>query len=224
MSLDKTIRENLDGKYLTIHANHFREGIDYASQVKIPQIQLRGILGNEDIGLRVDFKCLDSLKHLKVLSFAGVLDNIVNFDSIYSLGCLEKIYIQQKQKFVIDISLFPKLIHLGSEYWKGLVNLGNAYSLKSLVLFKFSEANLDLLSKLGHLTVLHIYSSKIRTLDGIEGLSIKEFVLARNNSLEDIQAIKELAMLRELSIEKCKKIVNYDFLYGLNDLNVNIKQ
>ena len=42
MSLDKTIRENLDGKYLTVHTEHFREGIEYAAKIKIQQILLIG--------------------------------------------------------------------------------------------------------------------------------------------------------------------------------------
>lgn len=32
MELDKTIRENLDGEYLTIHVENFKEGVEYAAQ------------------------------------------------------------------------------------------------------------------------------------------------------------------------------------------------
>ena len=39
MSLDKNIRENIDGKYLTIYADDFLEGIEFARQIKISQIQ-----------------------------------------------------------------------------------------------------------------------------------------------------------------------------------------
>lgn len=49
MSLDKTIRENSNGKYLTIHANYFEEGIEYAYQIGITQIQLRGSHTIEEI-------------------------------------------------------------------------------------------------------------------------------------------------------------------------------
>ena len=41
MLLDKTIRENLDGKYLTIYGESFREGIEYAADIDIPQIQFQ---------------------------------------------------------------------------------------------------------------------------------------------------------------------------------------
>lgn len=43
---------------------------------------------------------------------------------------IEKLYFQQKQKFKIDISKFPKIEYLGSEYWKGLININKAHSLQ----------------------------------------------------------------------------------------------
>ena len=218
MSLDKTIRENLDGKYLIIHANQFNEGIGYAHQIQISQIQLRGDVENENADIKIDFKKLESLSDcLRVISFAGIVENIVNFESIYSLKNIEKIYFQHKQKFTVDISKFPKIIHLGSEYWKGLSNFNKAHSLISLVLFKLSDTNLKQLSDLQKLTVLHIYSSQIKTLEGIEKLPIEKLYLARNNYLEDIQAIKELRILKEISVEKCKKIVDFDFIENIKD-------
>ena len=55
MLLDKTIRENLDGKYLTIYGESFREGIEYAADIDIPQIQLR----NNTKCNSIDFKELE---------------------------------------------------------------------------------------------------------------------------------------------------------------------
>ncbi len=213
----KTVRENLDGKYLIIHTDQLKEAVEYAAQIKIPQIQLR-------VGDIADFKELEKLSEiLRIISFAGILENIINFESIYSLQNLEKIYIQQK--FTIDISRFPKLQHLGSEYWKGLKNVDKAYSLTSLVLLKLPDVNLKRLSGLKNLRILHIYSSKTQTLEGIETLPIEEMFLARDNFLEDIRAISELKMLKELDIEKCKKIQNHPLINELRnktDLQVNV--
>jgi hypothetical protein len=218
MSLDKTIWENLDGKCLGIYANQFQEGVEYASQIGISQIQLRSVLGREDIDIKVDFKELEKLsKYLRVISFAGVIENIVNFESIYSLNNIEKIYIQQKQKFTIDISKFPKIAHLGGEYWKGLTNINKATTLTSMVLRKLPDINLMRISGLQNLRVLHIYSSKIQSLEGIEKLPIEVLSLALNRSLEDIRIIKNLKALKELDIEKCKKITDDDFLDSLKD-------
>ena len=134
MSLDKTIRENLDGKYLTIHTEHFREGIEYAAKIRIQQILL---IGRQASDITVDFKEFDKLsKSLRVISFIQDIGNVLNFDSIYNLKEMRNICFQDKQKFTIDISRFTKLQHLGSDYWKGLVNLDKAYSLTSMVICK----------------------------------------------------------------------------------------
>jgi internalin A len=214
--LDRTIRKNTYGEYLIIHFNHFDEGIEYAHQNKIPQIQLRGLIGNEHTEMEADFRRLEKLSaHLHIISFSDELGNIKNIDSIYSLVNLEKVFFSSKQNFIIDISKFNRLVHLGSEYWKGLVNIERAYSLRSLVIIKLPDINLKRLSELNKMETLHVYSSKIQSLDGIEGLSIKELSLARNNYLEDIGAIKKLRRLEVVSFEKCKKIIDYNFIAEL---------
>lgn len=225
MSLDKTIRENLNGKYLTIHANYFQEGVEYASAIGISQIQLRGILGQENSDMKVDFKEFEKIsKNLEIIVFSGVIENIINFESFYCLNNLKKISFQHKQKFQLDISKFPKIQHLGSEYWKGLQNIDKAISLTNIVLSKLPDNNLKRFSKLQNLKILHIYSSKIQTLEGIEKLKIEEISLARNNDLEDISVIEKIKTLRELNIEKCKKIITDNtFINSLKEkINVTV--
>lgn len=213
MSLDKTIRENSNGKYLTIHANYFQEGIEYAGQIGISQIQLRGILGSENAGFEVNFKEFEKIsKILKVISFVGTIENVVHLESIYSLENIEKISFQQKQKFTIDISKFPKIVHLGGEYWKGLHNIDKAFSLKIIVILKIPDSNLKRFSELVNLRILHIYSSKIQSIEGIENLPIEELSFVRNTYLKDIQTLKQLTFLKELSIEKCKFLTDFSFL------------
>lgn len=216
MLLDKTIRKNLDAEYIVIHANQLKEGTEYAKYLKIAQIQIRGFLGHDNTESKVDFKEFEKLSdHLKIISLSTI-ENVANIESIYSLQNLEKIYLE-KQKFSIDISNFHKIKHLGSEYWKGLVNFNEAYSLQSLVLTKFPNTNLRELSKLQNLKVLHVYNSKIETLDGIENLPLEELALVKNNSLENIEAIKKLKILKDLLIEKCKKIDDYESVDKIMD-------
>lgn len=212
MALDKTIRENLDGKYLTIHTEHFREGIEYAAKIRIQQILL---IGRQASDITVNFKEFDKLsKSLRVISFIQDIGNVLNFDSIYNLKEMRNICFQDKQKFTIDISRFTKLQHLGSDYWKGLVNLDKAYSLTSMVICKYPFSNLSLFSELRNLQILHIYSSQIQSLDGIEKLPIKELCLAINNKLEDIHKINEISTLERLDIERCKMLTDFTFLRG----------
>ena len=79
------------------------------------------------------------------------------------------------------------------------------------------------ISPLLNLKVLHIYSSKIQTLEGIELLPIEELFLARNNQLEDIQAIEKMNYLKNITIEKCAKISNYNLIENLrNKIKVSV--
>ena len=88
MLLDKTIRENLDGKYLIIYGESFREGIEYAAEVDIPQIQLR----NNTKCNSIDFKELEKIPALKVISFVGNTTEIINLDYIFIEGYSEDIF------------------------------------------------------------------------------------------------------------------------------------
>lgn len=217
MELDKTIRENLDGDYLTIHVENFKEGVEYAAQKKLQQIHL---IGGRAKNVIVDFKELNKLSEtLQYISFIQDIGNVINFESIYNLKEMRKIYIHDKQKFTFDVSRFTKLQHLGGDYWNGLINLDKAYSLTSLVICKYPFPNLVQFSALRNLEVLHIYGSKIQNLDGVEKLSIRELSLARNNKLDDIHKINEVSSLENLEIECCKKLLDFSFLKG----NSNIK-
>lgn len=217
MELDKTIRENLDGDYLTIHVENFKEGVEYAAQKKLQQIHL---IGGRAKNVIVDFKELNKMSEtLQDISFIQDIGNVINFESIYNLKEMRKIYIHDKQKFTFDVSRFTKLQHLGGDYWNGLINLDKAYSLTSLVICKYPFPNLVQFSALRNLEVLHIYGSKIQNLDGVEKLSIRELSLARNNKLDDIHKINEVSSLENLEIECCKKLLDFSFLKG----NSNIK-
>lgn len=216
MELDKTIRENLDGDYLTIHVENFKEGVEYAAQKKLQQIHL---IGGRAKNVVVDFKELNKLSEtLQDISFIQDIGNVINFESIYNLKEMRKIYIHDKQKFTFDVSRFTKLQHLGGDYWNGLINLDKAYSLTSLVICKYPFPNLVQFSALRNLEILHIYSSKIQNLDGVEKLSIRELSLARNNKLEDIHKINEVSSLENLEIECCKKLLDFSFLKGNSNI------
>lgn len=212
MSLDKTIRENLEGNYLTIHVENFQEGVEYAAKIEIQQILLIGTLANETL---VDFNAFNKLsKSLRIISFIQDIGNAINLESIYNLKELRKITFQKKQKFELDISKFPKLEHFGGEYWKGLINLEKAYTLTSMVIRKYPYPDLENVSNLQKMERLHIYSSQIQSLDGVERLPIRELCLAKNNKLEDIHKINEVSSLESLQIEGCKRLENFTFLKG----------
>ncbi len=205
MEFDTTIRENLDGKFVTISASHISDGVEFVKKNKIEQIMVDG----ED-GIVFDFKKLKNLSDiLKVLSISSNLGVVDNLDSIYELKNIEKIYIDVKQNFNLEASKFPKLKYLGAEYWKGLIDLELLDKIEVIVLTKIPFLDLNLFSKFINLKVLHIYSSKIENTKGLEKLqNLEEISLARNTNLIDISTIFELKSLKSLIISKCKKLDN----------------
>ncbi|EII1466166.1 hypothetical protein LGZ23_004115, partial [Salmonella enterica subsp. enterica serovar Cerro] len=198
LDMNFIVRKNLDGEYVIIHANQLKEGVEYAVKMGVTQVQIRGVLGSDDIGMTIDFRQFEKLsKKLKVISFTDKIDSIINFDFIYSLNRLEKIFFQKKQSFTMDVSLFPALKYLGFEYWKGVSNINLSRSLESLVVYKFNEPNLKDFLGLSKLNALHIYDSKISDLSDIESLSIKELYLVKNNCLKEVGVISRMNSLRK---------------------------
>jgi internalin A len=219
--MDKTIRENLNGKYLFVYTHELKETIQFVIENKLEQIQIRYGSDGKNNNAITDFKELEMLApYLKVLSFCDLHNTeIKNFESIYLLSKLEKIYMPPIKKVTIDVSRFNKLKHLGIEYWKGIKNIGKIETLKSMVIIKYPYENISELSSLNNLKILHIYSSKIKTLEGIEELKfLEELSLSRNNYLENIDIIKNIKSLNRLSIEKCKGLKEYNFVYELENI------
>jgi len=215
MDFDKTIMQNQHGDYLVIYTNHFNEGIEYACQNKIPQIHLRKALGEDSKNSQIDFKKFEMLSnYLRIICIQDTLEGVVNSDFIHSLKNLA-ILQSEKQKFTLDISRFENLKHFGGTYWSKLEGIDKACSLTSAVIIKLPDINLERLSGLRNMENLHIYSSKIESLNGIQNLPIKMLTLARNSILEDIEALRELTSLERLSIEKCKKIVGHEIIEEL---------
>ena len=219
--MDYTIRENSFGKYLTVFSHEFKPAIQFAFENKLEAIRICGVLGEENLNSIADFKEIEKLaSYLKTLQFDCVVNNkILNFESVYTLNKIENILINTKQKFLIDVAMFKNLKHLGAEYWKGLINIDKIETIESMVIRKYPKENINELLKLKKLKILHIYSSKIKSLEGIEKISnLEEITLAYNRNLENIDDIKKLKLLKKLCIDKCNNIKEYEFIHKLENM------
>jgi len=201
--------QNQDGGLVEVYIDYFEECIEYACKNKVPQIHIRPAWRKENKCAQVDFKKLELLSDfLQKIAFQATLENVINAESIYKLKNLTEIT-GEKQKFALDLSRFKGIERFGGEYWKGLL-IEKAYSLTSAVLIKFPDADMKRIEGLRNLETLHVYRSKIQSLNGIQNLPLKSLRLVSCNSLEDIEAIRELKALERLSIEKCKKITVHE--------------
>lgn len=219
--MDLKIRENQLGNYIIIHSNDFEEGIKFACENKVEQIQLRGAFGKETVTL--DFKKLDCIsKTLKTLSFSGFnskQNKIDNFSCIYHLENLSRLYIPENHDFQIVVSEFKNLHELSIVDSPKIIGLNNT-KIEILIISGYSKQDLSYLEGLEILNKLHIYNSKkLETLKGIENLkSLRELRLAYNNNIANIDEISK-TKIEKLHIEKCKKMIDFSSLRN----NSNIK-
>ena len=216
LELDKEVKKNHNGEFIAIYENHFEEGVEYASQIKIGQLQIREAFAANKRATPINFMLLEQLSsHLRIISINTIKKHI-NLESLYSLQNLEKLFIQKnKQKTPLDISKFPKLIEFGGDYWDGLIGIENSLCLRGVCLYKLPDADLARFSKLTDLETLHICDSTIQSLYGIQKLPIKRLFLVRNKLLEEIEALNELKKLEYLSIEKCNQIAAHEIIKSL---------
>ncbi|MCJ8289627.1 MAG: hypothetical protein HRT58_03695 [Crocinitomicaceae bacterium] len=218
--MELRIRENTNGPYVAIQTDNFEEGIKFARKNKLEQIQLKGAFGNEEH--TIDFKLFESIsKQLKVLSITDVnskISVIQNLDSLYNLTGLEKLFINQKIDFELDLSRFENLTQVGLIFSKKIKNLNQASKIETLVISNgYPKEDLGLLENMTSIRTLHIYkSSKLENVNGIEKLkNLKELKLAFNNKLTDLGKING-SQVEKFHIEKCKNFTNFAVLKGNN--------
>lgn len=220
--MELKIRENSNGRYVFIETDNFEEGIKFVKENKLEQIQLVGADGTDVHN--IDFSLFESIsKHLKTLSisdFNSKISVIQNADSLYTLTGLEKLFLNQKIDFEIDLSRFESLVQVGLIFSKKVQNLNKALKIETLVISNgYPNQDLTLLDGMDSLRVLHIYkSSKLQNLRGIEELkNLKEIKLAFNAKLTDIEKMND-SQIEKIHIEKCKNLTNFSVLSGNNQL------
>lgn len=228
IKFDQQIRQTIEGNSMIFfHANHFEEAIDFAAKNGIYEIQIRGNLSAEAVQKPLDFKLLEKLAdHLQTISFQNEPKDfdIINFESLYQLKKLKAIYISHKQKFSIDFSKFKKLEELGCIYWKGVSNFNESKTLKSIVFAKqFPFEDVQVFAPLKTLETLHIYFSKIETLNGIEHIqNLKNIFFARCQHLKDISPIVKCQKLETVVLEKLNNIEDFSVIDDLKSKGIKV--
>lgn len=228
LKFDHQIRQTIEGNSMIFfHANHFEEGVDFAAKNGIYEIQIRGQLGAEVLQKPLDFALLENLAdHLQAISFQNETKDfeIINFESIYKLEKLKAIYISNKQKFSLDFSKFKQLEELGCIYWNGISNFYESKSLKSIVFAKqFPFEDLQLFEPLKTLETLHIYFSKMETLNGIEHIqNLKNIFFARCQHLTDISALGKCQKLETVVLEKLNNIEDLSVIDNLKSKAIKV--
>src|SRR5207245_2121956 len=93
--------------------------------------------------------------------------------------------------------------------------------LRDLCLVDFPQKDLAVTRHLANLTRLRIKTGSVKTLDGLEQLTVLDTILIANcRRLTSITSINGLPNLRTLEFESCRKIADFPVLADLPSLEV----
>lgn len=168
---------------------------------------------------------LDNLNFLKEYSFLKKLDIDCINDHDYSfLGNLPNlkylgIGLSIKQLNTIDLSNQEKLETLAIQWRKKIIGFENCTRLTSLTLVEFKEKNLQKIECLKNLVELHIKTGAIESLQGVDKLeNLQNLNIGNCKKLQSIKTINHLQKLKELHLDACPNINDYDEVTDLPTL------
>jgi hypothetical protein len=193
--LDECIRFVLEGHIKYISINSYK---GYADDNIVFLNRLAGVL--EGLHLPESKFDISIVNSLHKLQFLGIADNGID---------------------TVELSNFPDLKDLACEHSSRLRGLGSCTKLQSLTLTNYKPSNKDLtmLPKLEMLQELSLFVTNITTLGGIEKYrNLEKLSLFRAVKLETIEALNYDDQLKDLEIENCKYIRDYEVLKN----NINL--
>lgn len=120
----------------------------------------------------------------------------------------------------VELSSFSNLTSL-SLFWSKSIKgkISSLKKLESLTVSYYGEKNLVEFQNLSNLKSLDLRMGSIKSLAGVDSCTqLSHFELAYLRSLEDVNAIENLRNLKIITIEKCPKVTNIDFLKNLSYL------
>lgn len=151
-----------------------------------------------------------------------LLDDRISYDNLDVFKNLTFLSVPDNKRNFVDLSCFEKLETLSCDYSKRILNLDKCMNLKSLSIGNYNPTSMDLseFPTLINIVKLRLFRTNILTLKGVEKLtSLKEIGIYGASKLTKIESLKFLSnSLKEIQIEKCKHISDYNILGELISL------
>lgn len=206
--------DGLNKDYIVIESNKLKKYIDYINRNQINSVAI-----HESYYYKED---LNFMKECHYINSVNILSPHINdYSGLDHLENLKVLYLSNP-KSKVDVSKFSKLTHLYVDVNKNVIGLDKCHNLKVLKMWNFKPqiSDLESLSSLNELEQLEIVKSNIVSLKGIDNFShLSRLGLYNCIKLEDISSLKVTDfILGELTIESCKKILDYSVVKNLNKL------
>ncbi|GGD08054.1 leucine-rich repeat domain-containing protein [Hyunsoonleella pacifica] len=182
-------------------------------------------LDDESINAEKQLQYFSEISNLNISSLLigfSVSNVPTDIESLYHHKSLKRLGLGDGlNKLTIDLSNFPELKYLSTNWFSKLKNIGALHKLEKLNLFKYKPKNKDLieLSELVELRELKLASGNYESLDGLDKLKqLKELRLYQNSKLK-INENVVLNSVENLDITNCK-LVNADFYKSFPNVKI----
>lgn len=174
----------------------------------------------------IDDRYADNIEILK--NFNWIMHLFLGTNSFRSIEVLsifdklESLYLEGASKEAFDFSLLPMLLKLTILYHEKITNgIFKCTKLEYLRIshYKHKSKTIDEISTLGNLKILEIKQATIINVDALSMLKKLEILeLSYIYKLEDIKGLKDKESIRNLTIQNCKKINNWEIIGSLKNL------
>jgi hypothetical protein len=169
-----------------------------------------------DEDLISDLSFLSEIQNLKKLSI--FIKVPIDFNVLYNLTDLESLHIQTLFS-PIDFGKLLNIKFLNIEWnEENIVNLHLLYNLKELTISNFNKPNLVYFSKLIAIEKLSLIGSKLKNLDGIQGINLKALSVSNDRHLTGIEQLENIINLKYLVLNLCPRVTNLSVLSTLKEL------
>ena len=162
---------------------------------------------------------LDFLKDIPAIEGLYLLQQFSDLSDIHCLKSLRALTFNKINK-PLDFDNFPQLEVLGTDYNKHLINLAGCKKLFWLWLDKFNHDDIGALKGLSNLSYLNLYSTTIKSLEGIQHLkSLTHLRIITASRLETLNGISLENILRVIDIDNAKKLSDYNSIRNAKELD-----
>ncbi|MEW4925442.1 hypothetical protein [Algibacter sp. 2305UL17-15] len=206
------IYKDLDYEYLRIDSSRLDDYISYINKNKIKNLDINSVSGY----YLKDVNFLEFCPSIEVIS---ITDRDIDIDGIKHLKNLRVLISNSNPKSEFDLSFFTSLKSLSIDWNRKWLNISKCLHLKSLRLWNYDQDNLIYFQKLKKLETLSLSDSSISSLYGIENLKmLSKFEGYHLRKLIQISIDGEIINLREMHLEYCRKIENFQDISKIKGL------
>lgn len=174
-------------------------------------------LGRGPADPKIDLRVLATMPYLEDLRFDA--SAVPTIEPLANMTGLRRVRIENHTfESIAPLSAASGLRFVAVGWWKGMHRLGGLTELEQVELNEGTVRSLRPFRQLAQLRSLTIFGRRIRSLDGIEGLSALEDLFLYNPGIEDLAPLINLPRLRRLRLDLPTRVADFSPIGRLSNL------